>query len=137
VGDWVTFDDQYGVVEDVRLNYTVLRTPADARLLIPNEKLASGIIRNDTLGTDQVGLDVAVWLAPGADAARAVELLEDETGAAVTVAETRPDGIKLAVGGDPVAPAQRAAREGELRLQCLRRLRTEGLGTPEEQGSEP
>ena len=27
VGDWVTFEGHYGVVEDVRLNYTILRTP--------------------------------------------------------------------------------------------------------------
>ena len=25
VGDWVKFEDNYGVVEDVRLNYTILR----------------------------------------------------------------------------------------------------------------
>ena len=70
VGDWVTVEDQYGVVEDVRLNYTVLRTPADARLLIPNERLAAGIIRNDTLVTESIGLDVAIWLPHGSDAAR-------------------------------------------------------------------
>ena len=51
VGDWVSFEDQYGVVEDVRLNYTFLRTPGDQRVVIPNERLASGILRNDTLGS--------------------------------------------------------------------------------------
>ena len=35
VGDWVTFEDSYGVVEDVRLNFTVLRTPAEQRIVIP------------------------------------------------------------------------------------------------------
>jgi small-conductance mechanosensitive channel len=127
VGDWVTFDDQYGVVEDVLLNYTVLRTPADARLLIPNEKLASGIIRNDTLISPQIGLDVALWLPHGSDAARAVDVLAEETGATVTIAETTPEGIRLSVGGDPVPPSERAASEADLRLRCLRRLQGEGL----------
>jgi small-conductance mechanosensitive channel len=127
VGDWVTFDDQYGVVEDVLLNYTVLRTPADARLLIPNEKLASGIIRNDTLVSPQIGLEVALWLPHGTDAARAVDVLAEETGASVSIAETTPDGIKLSVGGDPVPPPDRARHEADLRLQCLRRLQAEGL----------
>jgi small-conductance mechanosensitive channel len=127
VGDWVTFDDQYGVVEDVRLNYTVLRTPADARLLIPNEKLASGIIRNDTLISPQIGLDVAIWLPLGADAARAVDVLAEETGADVAIAETTPEGIRLSVGGDPVPPPERGRHEAELRLRCLRRLQAEGL----------
>ena len=28
VGDWVTFEEQYGVVEDVRLNFTSCARPA-------------------------------------------------------------------------------------------------------------
>jgi small-conductance mechanosensitive channel len=68
VGDWVRFEDHYGVVVDVRLNYTVLRTAGETRLVIPNEKLASGILQNDTLVDDQVGLEVTVWIPPGADA---------------------------------------------------------------------
>ena len=39
-----------GVVEDVRLNFTVLRTASDQRVIIPNEKMASSVLRNDTLG---------------------------------------------------------------------------------------
>ena len=72
VGDWVFFEDQYGVVDDIRLNYTFLRTAGDQRIVIPNEQLASGILRNDTLGDGLVGLDVAIWLPPTADAGRAV-----------------------------------------------------------------
>jgi small-conductance mechanosensitive channel len=131
VGDWVTFDDQYGVVEDVFLNYTVLRTPADARLLIPNEKLASGIIRNDTLISPQIGVEVALWLPHGSDPARAVDVLAEETGATVTIAETTPEGIKLSVGGDSVPPPERASHEAALRLRCLRRLQAEGLLAPD------
>ena len=129
VGDWVTFDDQYGVVEDVFLNYTVLRTPADARLLIPNEKLASGIIRNDTLVSPQIGLEVAIWLPHGSDAARAVDTLAEEGDAAI--AETTAEGIRLSVGGDPVPPPERAGQEAALRLRCLRRLQAEGLLAPD------
>ena len=49
VGDWVTFEGNYGVVEDVSLNHTVLRTATEQRIVIPNEKLAGGILKNDTL----------------------------------------------------------------------------------------
>jgi hypothetical protein len=127
VGDWVTFEDDYGVVEDVRLNFTVLRTPSDQRVIIPNEKLASGVLRNETLMTSSVGLDVSVWLAPGVDAERALAALEDETGAGVAVAEAVPWGTRLAVGGDPCPPPERPAREADLRRRCLARLRAEGL----------
>jgi small-conductance mechanosensitive channel len=129
VGDWVTFDGHYGVVEDVRLNYTVLRSPTDQRIVIPNEKLATGVLRNDTLAVDHVALDVAVWLPPESDAELAIEALRDETGQDVSIAEAVPWGVRLAVGGDPVPPPERAAREAELRRVCLRRLRDEGLLT--------
>jgi small-conductance mechanosensitive channel len=127
VGDWVTFEDNYGVVEDVRLNYTVLRTSSDQRVVIPNERLAAGILRNDTLGSDAIGLDVSLWLAPDADTERALAALGEETGSDVSVAEITPDGVRLTVGGDPVPPPQKGPQQAELRAQCLRRLRSEGL----------
>ena len=95
--------------------------------MIPNEKLASGILRNDTLGEGVVGLDVSLWLPHGTDAARAVAALEAETGQTVTVAETTVEGVRLAVGGDPVPPPDRAAREAALRLRCLARLQADAL----------
>jgi hypothetical protein len=127
VGDWVTFEGNYGVVEDVRLNFTVLRTPSDQRVLIPNERLASGVLRNDTLAVDRVDLDVSIWIPPQTDAERAIEALRDETGQDVSVAEAVPWGTRLAVGGDPVPPPEKAVREAELRRSCLKRLRQEGL----------
>ena len=125
VGDWVTFEDHYGVVEDVRLNYTVLRTAGEQRVLIPNEKLASGVMKNDTLKVDAVGLEVDLWIPPGADASRAVEVLREEGD--VTVAETVPWGTRLAVGGGPVPPPDRGPGEAALRARCHARLREEGL----------
>jgi small-conductance mechanosensitive channel len=127
VGDWIFVEEQYGVVEDIRLNYTFLRTLGDQQVVIPNEKLASGILRNDTLGDGVVGLDVAIWIPPATDAAAAVEALRSETGQSVSVAEITDVGVRLAVGGDPCPPPDRAPREAELRLRCLTRLRAEGL----------
>jgi len=127
VGDWVKFEDHYGVVMDVRLNYTFLRTAGEARLVIPNEKLAAGILQNDTLIVDAVVPEIAVWIPPDADAGRAVEILHAESGGDVSVAETVPWGVRLAVGSDPVAPRDRASREADLRARCHARLRAEGL----------
>jgi small-conductance mechanosensitive channel len=132
VGDWVTFEGHYGVVEDVRLNYTVMRTASNQRIVIPNEKLAAGVLVNDTLAVDVVGLDVSVWVPPAADIERAIVALADETGQEVTVAEVARDGVRLAVGSDPVPPPERAAREAELRRRCLQRLRAEGLLSSDE-----
>jgi small-conductance mechanosensitive channel len=127
VGDWVTFEDHYGVVEDVRLNFTVLRTASDQRVVIPNERLATGILRNDTLGSDAIGLDVSIWLAPDADTERALAVLHEETGSEASIAEITHEGVRVSVGGDPVPPPLKGPRQAELRAQCLRRLRSEGL----------
>jgi small-conductance mechanosensitive channel len=133
VGDWVTFEGEYGVVEDVRLNYTILRGAGEQRVLIPNEKLASSVLKNDTLKVEAVGVEVDVWIPPAADASRAVDVLS-EVGDAV-VAETVPWGVRLAVGGATVPPPERGAGEVALRARCHARLREEGLlegfGTPE------
>jgi small-conductance mechanosensitive channel len=127
IGDWVTFEDGYGQVEDVRLNFTVLRTAGEQRIIIPNERLAGGILRNDTLVVEAVGADVDIWLPPEADADRALRALEEETGGSVTLAESARDGVRISVGGDRVAPDDKTARQSELRARCLRRLRAEGL----------
>jgi small-conductance mechanosensitive channel len=111
----------------VRLNYTVLRTPADQRIVIPNERLAAGILRNDTLGSDAIGLDVSVWLPLAADAERALAALNEETGGEATIAEVTAEGVRISVAGDPVPPPQKGPRQAELRAQCLKRLRSEGL----------
>ena len=123
VGDWVTFEEQYGVVEDVRLNFTVLRTAADERVIIPNERLAAGILRNDTLGSGSIGLDVSVWLPLDADTGRALAALGENA----SIAEVTHEGVRIKVVGDPVPPPQKGPRQAELRAECLKRLRGEGL----------
>jgi small-conductance mechanosensitive channel len=127
IGDWIALEDQYGMVEDVRLNFTVIRTAGQARVIIPNERIASGMLRNDTLVVDDVGTEVSLWLGHGADADAACAALEQETGGTATVAEVTADGVRVTVGGDRVAPPERAGAEAELRARCLRRLRADGL----------
>jgi small conductance mechanosensitive channel len=131
IGDLVTFEDQTGTVEDVSLTYTWLRTGSDARLIIPNERLAAGILRNDSIRSPVVALEVSLWLAPDVDegaALGAVHALADVT--AARIAEVADTGIRLQVAGPPVPPSERIAREGDLRAQALRVLREAGCRGP-------
>jgi small-conductance mechanosensitive channel len=127
IGDLVTFEGETGTVEDVTLTYTWLRTGADARLIIPNERLAAGILRNDSIRSAVIALEASVWLGPDADetaALAAVEGLEDYRSA--RIAEVTDTGIRLQVAGPPVAPQERIEREGRLRAAALRALREAG-----------
>ena len=130
IGDYVTFEGETGVVEDVRLTYTWLRTGSDARLIVPNERLAAGVLRNDSIVAPTVGVEAVVWLGTDADAPAALDALREALpGTTVRVADSTADGVKLLVRGDPVLPGDRAAAEAALREAALRALRDVRVGT--------
>jgi small conductance mechanosensitive channel len=126
IGDLVTFEGETGTVEDVGLTYTWLRTGADARILIPNERLAGGILRNDSIRSPVVATEVSIWLAPDADTGAALAAIES-LGVRGRLAEITHEGIRLLVMGDPGPPSDRLAREGDLRAEALAALRTAGV----------
>jgi small-conductance mechanosensitive channel len=128
IGDHVRFEGESGTVEDVRLNYTYLRADSGVRVVIPNERLAAGILQNDTIVSPLGEVCVSVWLGPHVDVDRAAAALSALPGVTGTqVAEITPDGVRLDVTGDPVPAARRGARAAELRAEALRTLRSDGL----------
>jgi small-conductance mechanosensitive channel len=125
IGDLVTFEGETGTVEDVSLTYTWLRTASDARIIVPNERLATGVLRNDSIRSPTVALEVSVWLGRDDDPTRALELLGQlEDAHDVRVAEATEGGLRIAVAGPPVPPSERLAREAALRAEALRVLRS-------------
>ena len=50
IGDDVEIKNERGVVEDIYFTYTVLRLGDGRRLIIPNDTLASEVIKNATMG---------------------------------------------------------------------------------------
>ena len=135
IGDLVTFEGETGTVEDVSLTYTWLRTGSDARLIIPNERLAAGVLRNDSIRSPTVALEVSAWLAPDADETAAL--------AAVAGARGDPRGAHRRGHRHGPAPAGRRARrwrrpsasraKGELRADVLRALREAGCRGPRDE----
>ena len=101
---------------------------SEARLIIPNERLAAGVLRNDSIRSPTVALEVTVWLTPDADETTALEVLsalEDVRDARVSdITET---AVAVRVAGPPVAPSERLAREADLRAAALRALREAGV----------
>jgi small-conductance mechanosensitive channel len=131
IGDTVTIEDQTGTVEDVRLNYTVLCTAEGRRVFIPNERLASGVLRNDTIVDPAVRPEVSLWLPGGADTGLALEALGSQDDALEPrIAEVTHEGIRVTITGPPVSAGARAIREAELRARGLATLRDRGLLGP-------
>src|SRR3954470_15000688 len=79
IGDVVTFEDQTGEVEDVKLTYTYIRLDDGRRLIVPNERLAQSSVLNHTILDARVQAEVSIWLPADADLERAIELIEAPT----------------------------------------------------------
>ena len=60
LGDEIEFAGTRGVVEEVGLIYTWVRTPDADRLVIPNEKLVSETVRNSTIRNDRRLAEITV-----------------------------------------------------------------------------
>ena len=129
VGDLVTFEEQTGTVEDMRLAYTYMRLADGRRLIIPNERLAQSTLQNHTIVDPRVHVEVSVWIPPDADVGRALSVLQERPGVEAQVAEAERDGIRLTVGAWADSPAERGGVEADLRASCLERLRADGLSS--------
>lgn len=138
IGDVVTFEGETGTVEDVRLTATYLVTGDGARIVIPNERLAGGVLRNDTLSGPAVTAEASVWIGHDADEEVALEAL----GAAVpegsaAIAEVTDAGVRLVVSRTAVAPSERGAAEAQLRREALAALRRAAIPRPGAGGQRP
>jgi small-conductance mechanosensitive channel len=130
LGDLVTVDDVEGTVEEIGLTYTLIKTADNARLVIPNEKLASDTIRNSTIVSREKLAQVTVQVPLDRDLDAVVDLLRKEMagdpGAGVLVT-----GLNGAATVSVRAWASDAASveqlESELRLRIARRLREQSL----------
>lgn len=130
VGDLITFSKETGIVEDVRLAYTTIRLDNGRRLVVPNEKLVQNPVENHTMVDPRVQVEASVWLPPGGDADRAIELIEDpEREIDASVAEVDRFGIRVSATQWCDDPQERASLAGRLRREWLRSLRAEGLSS--------
>jgi small-conductance mechanosensitive channel len=132
IGDLVTFEEETGEVEDVRLTYTYIRLDDGRRLIVPNERLAQSSIQNHTILDPRVQVEVSVWLSPDADLDQAIALIADEDeDITATVAETDKEGVRLSATTWAATPAERGKTAADLRRRWLRLLREHGLSSVE------
>ena len=95
IGDLVTFDDETGEVEDVGLTYTYLRLDDGSRLVVPTSGWPKA--RGEPQVVDpRIQVEASIWIPPGADADRAIELIASEEDGVTRVAEVERDGVRSA-----------------------------------------
>ena len=77
LGDVVEVQGVQGVVEEIGLTYTWIRTPDNDRFVVPNEKLASDTIRNSTIRGRDTFAEVTVQVPAGPGLGKVLASLED------------------------------------------------------------
>ncbi len=130
IGDRVEYEGTHGVVEEIGLTYTFIRTGDRRRLVVPNEKLASDTIVNASIRGRETFAEVSVPVPLAADLEAALDALrEDVAGERDTqvyvssLADSATVTVR-AVAADDVAALQ---LERELRLRAQKRLRALGV----------
>src|SRR5215207_9568788 len=73
LGDRVEVAGTAGTVEEIGLTYTFIRTGDNARLVIPNEKLASDTILNSTIRSPEKLAEITVQVPLSTDVGALVE----------------------------------------------------------------
>jgi small conductance mechanosensitive channel len=132
LGDRVVYDGTEGVIEEIGITYTFIRTHDNARLVVPNEKLASDAIRNASIRSRETFAEITVQLPLSTDVRAAVdglrEDLSDEERALVELTALGTDATVTVRA--PARDADAAQRlESELRLRVHGRLRALGVWT--------
>jgi small-conductance mechanosensitive channel len=126
LGDLVSVDGTEGTVEEIALTYTFIRTRSGARLVIPNEKLASDSIVNYTIRGLEKVVEVTVQVPLAQDLEAVVSALRDETSAEVYVSSLDGNAVlTLRTQAPSRTDAERI--ENDLRMRAHKRLRADGV----------
>jgi small-conductance mechanosensitive channel len=131
LGDRVNYAGEVGVVEEIGLSYTFIRTEDEARLVVPNEKLASDTIRNSSIRSRETFAEITVQVPLSADLGAVVDALgeevADDRGATVYVSAL--DSVAATVTIRAAATDEDSAQrlERALRVRAHRRLRALGV----------
>jgi small-conductance mechanosensitive channel len=129
LGDRVSYAGVDGVVEEIGVTYTFIRSVDGSRLVVPNDKLASDTILNSTIRSREAFAEITVQLPLTTDLAAAVkgmrDAVKDERSPDVFVSEL--DGYATVTVRAAAPDAAAALRlESDLRLRVHTRLRALG-----------
>jgi len=130
IGDLVEYDGETGTIEEIGLSYTFIRLTDNARLVVPNEKLASDTIRNASIRNRATFAEITVPLPLSTDLGAALDGLRDEF-----ASERDVQAFVSGLNGDATVMVRAAAVNehdaehlaADMRLRAHRRLRSLGV----------
>jgi small-conductance mechanosensitive channel len=122
LGDEVEIGGVQGVVEEIGLTYTWLRTRDNDRLVVPNEKLASDTIRNSTIRSPLTLAEVTVQVPATADLRQVLESLKGD-GEEVYVSDLTADKASIVVRRWVPGEGVTEQAASDLRISLAERLK--------------
>lgn len=130
LGDRVSYAGVDGVVEEIGVTYTFIRSVDGSRLVVPNDKLASDTIVNSTIRSRETFAEITVQLPLSIDLAAAVEGMREAVND-----ERSPDVFVSGLDGNATVTVRAAAAdaaaalrlESDLRIRVHTRLRELGV----------
>lgn len=93
IGERVTLKDKdiTGVVEDITIRHTVIKTFHNSKLIIPNSVINKEILENSNFNSEFIGNYLEIGVAYESDIDRAIEIMEEVISKNDKVIDTRED----------------------------------------------
>jgi small-conductance mechanosensitive channel len=126
LGDEVEVEGSRGIVEEIGLTYTWIRTPDGERLVVPNQRLAAESIKNATIRRQESLAAVTIQVPASADLS-AVESSLNGIAEEVYVTDLTADKATLVVRRHVPFGKERLHAESDLRLAVADQLKQQGV----------
>ncbi|MFB6070635.1 MAG: mechanosensitive ion channel family protein [Halanaeroarchaeum sp.] len=105
IGDWIQWDSHEGVVEDISLRVTRVRTFDNELLTVPNSTLTDDVIKNPVDG-DRLRIKVPFGIGYDDDVERASEIVVEEAERRDDVLDDPAPSVRLVELGDSAVGLQ-------------------------------
>jgi small-conductance mechanosensitive channel len=99
IGDWIEWDGNSGIVEDISLRVTRVRTFDNELLTVPNSQLTDGVIKNP-VAKSQLRLKFTFGIGYDDDIDRATEIIVEEAEKHEEILDDPAPSVRLVELGD-------------------------------------
>jgi small-conductance mechanosensitive channel len=99
IGDWIEWDGQSGIVEDISFRVSRVRTFDNELLTVPNSQLTDGVVKNP-VAKDKLRLKVPFGIGYDDDIPKATEIIMEEAEAHEGIMTDPGPSVRLTELGD-------------------------------------